>query len=202
MTRRLVDAGLSVLVLEAGPADERPEIADPLGSFSLFGSEVDWAFTSVPQRELGGRTLYQPRGKTLGGSTALNGMLCVRGAPADYDGWAAAGAAAGPGATSSRTSGPPRAGPGDAGPRGVRAGVGRQRAPPGRDRAHGADDDRLAVVDPQLRVRGVTGLRVADASVMPLPPAGNTAAPVLMIGERAADFILAARTGAQHDGPG
>lgn len=93
MTRRLVDAGLSVLVLEAGPADERPEIADPLGSFSLFGSEVDWAFTSVPQRELGGRTLYQPRGKTLGGSTALNGMLCVRGAPADYDGWAAAGAA-------------------------------------------------------------------------------------------------------------
>ncbi len=51
----------------------------------------------------------------------------------------------------------------------------------------GAGDE--AVVDPELRVHGVEGLRVADASVMPLIPGGNTNAPTIMIGERAADLI-------------
>ena len=51
----------------------------------------------------------------------------------------------------------------------------------------GTDDD--AVVDEQLRVRGVEGLRVADASIMPLITGGNTNAPVIMIGERAADLV-------------
>jgi choline dehydrogenase-like flavoprotein len=55
--------------------------------------------------------------------------------------------------------------------------------------------DGRAVVDPQLRVRGVTGLRVVDASVMPTQIGGNTNAPTLMIGERAADFIAASRRG-------
>jgi choline dehydrogenase len=50
--------------------------------------------------------------------------------------------------------------------------------------------DEMAVVDPQLRVRGIEGLRVADASVMPTVTAGNTHAPTTMIGERAADFVL------------
>ena len=49
--------------------------------------------------------------------------------------------------------------------------------------------DELAVVDPQLRVRGVEGLRVADASVMPVIPGGNTNAPAIMVGEKAADLI-------------
>jgi choline dehydrogenase-like flavoprotein len=53
----------------------------------------------------------------------------------------------------------------------------------------GAADDEDAVVDPQLRVRGVEGLRVADASVMPLIPGGHIHLPVMMIGERAADLI-------------
>ncbi len=53
----------------------------------------------------------------------------------------------------------------------------------------GSDDD--AVVDPQLRVRGVDGLRVIDASVMPVIPRGNTNAPTIMVAERAADLVRA-----------
>jgi choline dehydrogenase len=53
----------------------------------------------------------------------------------------------------------------------------------------GSDDN--AVLDPQLRVRGVSGLRVADASVMPAIPTGNTNAPTMMIGDKAASMILA-----------
>ncbi len=49
--------------------------------------------------------------------------------------------------------------------------------------------DERAVVDPELRVRGVDGLRVADASVMPVVPRGNTNAPSIMVGERAADLL-------------
>jgi choline dehydrogenase len=64
----------------------------------------------------------------------------------------------------------------------------------------GGDDD--AVVDPQLRVRGVRGLRVADASVMPVVPNGNTNAPAIMIGERAADFIRGVRPARLATGDG
>ena len=60
--------------------------------------------------------------------------------------------------------------------------------------------DELAVVDPQLRVRGVEGLRIADASVMPTVTGGNTHAPTTMIGERAADLVLGAVAGSDPEG--
>jgi choline dehydrogenase-like flavoprotein len=53
----------------------------------------------------------------------------------------------------------------------------------------GSENDRNAVVDPECRVYGVAGLRVADASVMPSVPSANTNTPTIMIAERAADFI-------------
>jgi choline dehydrogenase len=55
----------------------------------------------------------------------------------------------------------------------------------------GAADDEQAVLDPELRVRGLEGLRVADASVFPVIPGGNTNAPTMMVAERAADLIRA-----------
>jgi choline dehydrogenase len=51
-------------------------------------------------------------------------------------------------------------------------------------------NDEMSVVDSQLRVRGIAGLRIADASVMPAIPGGNTNAPAIMIGEKAADMII------------
>lgn len=91
VARRVVDAGASVVLLEAGLPADNPAIHDPARLFELWDSVVDWGYRTVPQAGCGGRRLHWPRGRVLGGSSALNGMIYVRGHRADFDGWAAAG---------------------------------------------------------------------------------------------------------------
>jgi choline dehydrogenase len=92
VARRLVDGGARVLLLEAGGPDESPAIHDPRRVHELWLSDVDWAYETVPQRHADGRRLPWPRGRVLGGSSCLNAMIWVRGAPADFDTWAYLGA--------------------------------------------------------------------------------------------------------------
>ena len=82
----------TVLLLEAGGEDDDKNIHIPAAFHKLFEGESDWNYWTEPQEHLGGRRLYQPRGKTLGGSSSLNAMIYIRGHRADYDGWAAGGA--------------------------------------------------------------------------------------------------------------
>jgi len=88
VARRLVDAGASVLLVEAGGEDVNPAIHDPARAHELWFSDEDWAYWTLPQEGCGGRRLHIPRGKVLGGSSSLNGMIYIRGAHADYDHWA------------------------------------------------------------------------------------------------------------------
>jgi choline dehydrogenase len=92
VARRLVDGGARVLLLEAGGRDHNPAIHDPGRLHELWLSEVDWAYETVPQAHAAGRRLAWPRGKVLGGSSCLNAMIWVRGAPEDFDTWASLGA--------------------------------------------------------------------------------------------------------------
>ncbi|MBA2553872.1 MAG: GMC family oxidoreductase N-terminal domain-containing protein [Geodermatophilaceae bacterium] len=93
VANRLVraDPSLEVLLLEAGGEDTRPEIFIPSALPALFGTEVDWAYLTEPEPGLDGRRIYHPRGKVLGGSSAINGMIYIRGNRRDFDRWAAAG---------------------------------------------------------------------------------------------------------------
>ena len=86
---RLSESGRwRVLLLEAGGRDTNPWIHIPLGYTKTFANpKVNWMFESEPEAQLNNRTLYQPRGKVLGGTSSINGMVYMRGTPADYDGW-------------------------------------------------------------------------------------------------------------------
>lgn len=85
------DPALGIALVEAGGPARDPAIADPLRWPLLQGSSIDWAFRTVPQPGTGGRIHAWPRGKVIGGSSCINAMAHVRGHPADFDGWAAAG---------------------------------------------------------------------------------------------------------------
>ena len=82
------DATVKVLLLEAGGGDDDERISAPHRAWELWTTPLDWGFTTVPQSAALDRPLYWPRGKVLGGSSCLNAMIYVRGAPADYDTWA------------------------------------------------------------------------------------------------------------------
>ena len=90
---RLSETGrYRVLLLEAGRRDRYPWIHIPLGYHKLYTHPgYNWQFESEPIAALNNRTSYQPRGKMLGGTSSLNGMIYMRGHPADYDGWSQRG---------------------------------------------------------------------------------------------------------------
>ena len=81
------DPSARVLVLEAGPPDDVPEIAMPAAAPSLWAGPLAWDHVTVPQRRAAQRVVPWPSGRTLGGSSAINGMVYIRGNRADYDTW-------------------------------------------------------------------------------------------------------------------
>lgn len=86
------DAGTRVLLLEAGGRDRSPNIKIPAAFGKQFHSKLDWDYWTEPEPHLDGRSLYIPRGRSLGGSSSMNAMLYIRGRPLDYAGWEAQGA--------------------------------------------------------------------------------------------------------------
>lgn len=86
--RLSADPACRVLLLEAGGPDRSPWFRIPVGyRYTIGRPHADWCFVSEPEAGLGGRVLKHPRGKVLGGSTAINGMVAIRGQAADYDQW-------------------------------------------------------------------------------------------------------------------
>jgi choline dehydrogenase-like flavoprotein len=90
--RLSADPAVRVCLIEAGPRDWHPLIHVPLGVMGLFKHRgLNWRFETAPQKDAAGRAIYIPRGKALGGSSSINGMIYTRGHPSDYDAWAEAG---------------------------------------------------------------------------------------------------------------
>jgi len=90
---RLAEAGRKVIVIEHGGTDAGPFIQMPAAlSYPMNMKRYDWGYSSEPEPHLGGRRLACPRGKVIGGSSSINGMVYVRGHAMDYDHWAEAGA--------------------------------------------------------------------------------------------------------------
>ncbi|HET7595543.1 MAG TPA: choline dehydrogenase [Burkholderiales bacterium] len=93
LANRLSEDGRhTVLLLEAGPRDRYPWIHVPIGyGKTMFHPVYNWCFQTEPEPGLNDRRVYWPRGRGLGGSSSINGLIYVRGQPEDYDGWAALG---------------------------------------------------------------------------------------------------------------
>ncbi|WP_284164271.1 choline dehydrogenase [Frigidibacter sp. SD6-1] len=93
MAYRLTEAGKRVIVIEHGGTDAGPFIQMPAAlSYPMNMPLYDWGFRTEPEPHLGGRTLATPRGKVVGGSSSINGMVFVRGHAKDFDHWADQGA--------------------------------------------------------------------------------------------------------------
>jgi choline dehydrogenase len=81
------DPGTRVLLLEAGPPDDADEIRMPAATPTLWRGPLAWDESTTPQPGAADRQIHWPRGRTLGGSSSINGMVYIRGNPADYDAW-------------------------------------------------------------------------------------------------------------------
>jgi choline dehydrogenase-like flavoprotein len=86
------DPSVRVLLIEAGGRDRSLNIKIPAAFAKQFHTKLDWDFATEPEPHVDGRSLYIPRGRSLGGSSSMNAMLYVRGRPLDYDSWEAQGA--------------------------------------------------------------------------------------------------------------
>lgn len=85
--RLSADGFADVLLIEAGGIDWNPLIHIPIGFTKLTTPDVNWGYSTVPQAEMNGREMWYPQGRTLGGSTAINAMIYIRGHRHDYDEW-------------------------------------------------------------------------------------------------------------------
>ena len=91
--RLSADPAVRVILIEAGGWDRDPFISMPAGFIQLMRSgKYDWKYNTEPVPGLNGRSLFWPRGKVIGGSSSINGMIYIRGHPSDYDGWSQRGA--------------------------------------------------------------------------------------------------------------
>ena len=90
--RLSADGRHRVLLLEAGPWDRNPWVHVPIGyAKTMFHPVLNWGYSTEPEAELAGRRIYWPRGRVIGGSSSINGLLYVRGQAEDYDDWLQAG---------------------------------------------------------------------------------------------------------------
>ena len=242
------DTATRVVLLEAGGEDKNRWIHIPLGFGKTFADpSVNWCYQTEPDPGAADRRVFWPRGKVLGGSSSINGMVCIRGQAEDFDHWRQLGNTGWSfedvlpyfrrsehqvrGADAFHgMGGPPAVHPNylasETDQRTIVAGLKLCRQilenphlkpfiasefQPGPAvesdeqlldyaRRRGGTvyhptstckmgGDPLAVVDAELRVHGIGGLRVADASIMPTVVSGNTNAATIMIGEKAADMV-------------
>ena len=90
--RLSADPSVRVLLLEAGGSDRKMNVRIPVGFAKQFKTDLDWRYVSEPEPSLIGRSIYLPRGRSLGGSSSMNAMVYLRGHRGDFDGWAENGA--------------------------------------------------------------------------------------------------------------
>ena len=109
--RLSADPGTRVVLIEAGGPDRNPLIHIPAGYMKLLDHPtLTWGYKAEADPGTNGRAIPYPRGRVLGGSSSINGMIYVRGQPEDFDHWASSAIAAGRGTTCCPISKRPRAG--------------------------------------------------------------------------------------------
>jgi choline dehydrogenase-like flavoprotein len=175
--RLAANPAVKVLLLEAGGTDELELVINPNHWVRSLGGELDWGFIAEPNPHLNGRAIPYSMGKVLGGGSSINVGTWSRGHQVDWDAYAAEARDSSWGYEAVLKLYRDRiedwTGAPDPKNRGT-AKMGR---------------DAMSVVDGWLKVYGVEGLRVADASILPRVTTGNTMAPCVVVGERAVDIL-------------